>query len=94
MKHANRPFLIALLLTLILVCGVGTSRPIKNRVNSMTDCAGQCKERYDAAMAQKCNKLSGVAGEKCQDMAQKQYDSCLERCKGGNASSSDRPSGL
>jgi hypothetical protein len=89
MKHANRPFLAALLLTLILVCGVGISRPIKNRLNSMTDCAEQCKESYDA-MIQRCNKLSGSKGEKCQSMAQQQYDSCLERCKGGNAS---RPSG-
>jgi hypothetical protein len=92
MKHANRPFVVALLLALILVCGVGISGTVKNKVNSMPDCAGQCKERYDTAMAQKCNKLSGPASEKCQSMAQKQYDSCLERCKGGNASSAERPS--
>lgn len=92
MKPANRPFLVALLLTLILVCGVGIARPIKNKVNSMTDCAGQCRENYDA-MVERCSKLSGPKGEKCQSMAQKQYDSCLERCNGGNAPSSGRPSG-
>ena len=94
MKHANRPFLISLLLTLILVCGVGIARPVKSSLNSTTDCAGQCKENYDA-MAERCSKLSGTKGEKCQEMAQKQYDSCLERCKGGgDAPSSGRPSGL
>ena len=85
MKHANRPFLIALLLTLILVCRVGIARPVKSSVNSMTDCAEQCKENYDA-MVKKCNDFSGPKAEKCQSMAQKQYDSCLERCKGNDAS--------
>lgn len=89
MKHANRPFLAGLLLILILVCGVGISRPIKNRLNAMPDCAGQCKENYDA-MVQRCSKLSGPKAEKCQSTAQQQYDNCLERCRGGNAS---RPSG-
>jgi hypothetical protein len=84
MKHANRSFLIALLLTLILVCGVGIARPVKS-TSSLTDCAGQCKENYDA-MVERCNNLSGARGEKCQEMAQKQYDSCLERCKGNNSS--------
>jgi hypothetical protein len=86
MKHANRSFLIALLLTLILVCGVSASRPNKTGGSSTPDCADQCKERYDAMM-KRCNNLSGDAGEKCQAMAQKQYDNCLERCKGGNAPS-------
>ena len=90
MKHANRPFLIALLFTLILVCGASASRPSKNRAVATPDCADQCKERYDIRM-KSCNELSGEASEKCQNMAQKQYDSCLEKCKGGM---SGRPSGL
>lgn len=90
MKHAHRPFLFALFLALILVYGVGASRLVKNGFISLTDCAGQCKERYDA-MIQRCNELSGTGGERCQSMAQKQYDKCLERCKGGI---SGQPSGL
>jgi hypothetical protein len=86
MKHANRPLLVALLLTILLVCGVGISGPIKNRLNSMTDCAEQCKGNYDAAV-ERCNKLPDAKGEKCREMAQKRYDNCLERCKGGNAPS-------
>ena len=83
MKYATRPFFIALLLTLVLIYGVGASRPIKNRERATTDCAEQCKERYDAMM-ERC-KHSGPKSEKCQGMAQKQYESCLERCRGGNA---------
>lgn len=86
MKHAHRPFLIALLLTLILVYGVGAYRPIKPGFNSMPDCAGECKEKYDA-MVERCNKLPSPKSEKCQSMAQKQYDGCLERCRGGNTPS-------
>jgi hypothetical protein len=86
MKHAHRPFLIALLLTLILVCGVGTSQPIKSAANSMADCAEQCRGNYDA-MVERCNKLPDAKAEKCREMAQKRYDSCLERCRGGNAPS-------
>jgi hypothetical protein len=86
MKHTTRPFFIALLLTLILVYGVGASRLIKNSFSSTTDCAEQCKDSYDA-MIERCDKLSGPKAERCRSMAQKQYDSCLERCKGGNAPS-------
>jgi hypothetical protein len=86
MKHAHRPFLAALLLTLILVCGVGTSQPIKSASNSMADCAERCKEHYDAAM-KRCNEHSGAKAERCQAMAQRHYDNCLERCKGGDAPS-------
>ncbi len=86
MKYANRPVLIALLLTLVLVCGVGTSQQIKIGSDSMTDCAGRCKENYDA-MVKRCNEASGPRAERCQTMAQKQYDNCLERCRGGNAPS-------
>lgn len=84
MKYANRSFLSALLLMFILVCGVGASRPSKSGSTLTMDCADQCKDRYDATM-KRCNNLSGDAADKCQTMAQKQYDSCLERCKGGNS---------
>jgi hypothetical protein len=80
MKYANRSFLFALLLMLILVCGVGATRPGKTGGVSTTDCADQCKERYDT-MLKRCNNLSGDAADRCQAAAQKQYDSCLERCK-------------
>ena len=93
MKHANRPSLIALLLVLILIYGVGASRPIKNGHSSMTDCAGECKDNYDA-MVKRCDELSGPKAERCQSIAQKQYDNCLERCKRGNAENSERPPGF
>jgi hypothetical protein len=87
MKHVNRPFLIALLSTLILVCGVGASQPIKDVPNSMVDCAEQCKGNYDA-MVERCNKLPDAKGENCREIAQKRYDNCLERCKGGSSAPS------
>lgn len=86
MKHTKAPFLFSLLLILILVCGVGASRPIKTGLNLTTDCAGECKESYDEAVKQ-CNDLSGMRAERCQTMAKKRYDSCLEKCKGGNSPS-------
>lgn len=88
MKHANRPFLMALLLMLILVCGVGASRPVESRCTATTDCADQCKERYDA-MIKRCNESSSRKGGNCEEMAQKQYDSCLEKCRSN--SSGERP---
>jgi hypothetical protein len=88
MKHANRPFLSALLLMLVLLCGVGASRPIRNGCNSTTDCTDQCKERYDA-MIKRCNESPTRKGANCEEAAQKQYDSCLEKCK--NNSSGERP---
>jgi hypothetical protein len=87
MKHTNRPFLIALLLTLILVCGVGASQPVKNGPNSMLDCAQQCRGNYDAAV-ERCNRLPDAKGEKCREMAQKRYDNCLDRCRGGGSAPS------
>jgi hypothetical protein len=89
MKSTNRPFLVAFLLILTLVCAVGASRPIKDRFNSLPDCAGQCRESYDA-MIERCNRLPGARADKCREIAQKQYDNCLERCKGGNAPSPGR----
>lgn len=86
MKRATRTFFIVLLLTFVLVYGVGASRPVKTRLCTTPDCAEQCKENYDA-MVKKCNDISGPRGEKCRSMAQKQYDSCLERCRGGSAPS-------
>jgi hypothetical protein len=93
MKHANRPFFFALLLALILLYGVGISRPVKNGSGPTTDCAGQCKDNYDEAV-KRCNDLSGPRAERCRIGAQKQYDNCLERCRGGNSQSSERPPGL
>jgi hypothetical protein len=86
MKHVPRFFFMALLLALVLVYGIGASRPIENDFNATTDCAEQCKENYDA-MVKRCNELSGPRAERCRSAAQKQYDGCLERCKGGNAPS-------
>jgi hypothetical protein len=83
MKHNNRPFLFVLFLILMLGYRASTSQPMRTGFSSSLGCAEQCKERYDA-MVKRCNELSGSASERCQTVAQKQYDNCLERCKGGD----------
>lgn len=90
MKHTNRSFLIALVLLLLLACGIGVSRPVRDRIISADDCAGQCKDRYNE-MLKGCDALPGERAGKCQAAAQKQYDSCLERCRGQNISNPGRP---
>lgn len=80
MKFLYRP-LSLILFTLLLVSSLGlaASTNAKRISSSAIDCAGDCAERRDK-MIERCDKLSGAAAGRCREMANKQYDKCLERC--------------
>jgi disulfide bond formation protein DsbB len=77
----QRPASIFLLLIILLVAGIGVATSGKSRsVKTAGDCADDCRERRDKWL-ERCDQQPSDIQTRCREMAQKQYEKCLERCK-------------
>lgn len=84
MKLTKRPLIPILLLLLLLACGIAIagSRSIKSSPAPVAGCLDDCKERLDK-MLETCDSITGVRRDRCREAANKQYNKCAERCRGG-----------
>jgi hypothetical protein len=80
--------LLLVLSSLLLACGLSLAADSKvgRAPLSTVDCAGNCADNRNK-MLERCDRMPGNGAEKCREMANRQYDKCVERCNGGGGMS-------
>ena len=78
----RRYLLLAVMATLLLVCGISIAAVRRASAVTPVDCSSDCRDTRDKTL-EKCTELPEAARDKCRERATKQYDKCIERCNGG-----------
>lgn len=88
MKMRRRSLLLCGLILLLMVCGatLAASRAGgETKLVPVMDCTADCVARRDSSL-ERCNQMPSNFQQRCRDNASKQYDRCIESCKGGSSS--------
>ena len=81
MRLAQRPLLPIVLVLLLLACGIAIARTRAARsiAAPVVGCTDDCKERLDKTL-ERCAGLPEASRERCREVADNQYNKCIERC--------------
>lgn len=81
MRLSKRPLLPIVLLLLLLACGIAIARTRGggNIFAPVVGCKDDCQERLNKTM-ERCDQLPEASREKCREVANNQYNKCVERC--------------
>ena len=81
MKTPRSHVILITLIVFLLSCGITiyASRKIQGTATQNVECADSCKTRRDRTL-ERCNGAPEDTREKCREIANTQYDKCVERC--------------
>lgn len=81
MKTPRSHLILIALIIFLLSCGITifAARTIQGTAAQNGDCADSCKTKRDRTL-ERCDGAPEQTREKCREIANTQYDKCVERC--------------